>query len=103
MGYQHNVESDQHNQRNLPKHSGIKSTTEQALTNRNNTNEKLPENNTGKDDEAVEKTHNTKMAKQRGTRRRRATSDEKRTSTVALDSIATDKLDPAIGSTQHCD
>jgi hypothetical protein len=47
----------------LPKHPGIKSTTEQALTNRNNTNEMLPGNNTGKDDEAVERTHNTKMAK----------------------------------------
>jgi hypothetical protein len=57
MGYQHSAESDQHNQRNLLKHSGNKSTTERTLTNRNNTNEMLPENNTGKDVEAVERTH----------------------------------------------
>jgi hypothetical protein len=93
MGY--SAESDQHNQRNLPKHSGIKSTTEQTLTNRNNTNEMLPENNTGKDDETVERTHNTKMAKQR-----EEPGDQKRTSTATLDNIATEKLDPTIGSTR---
>ena len=80
----------------MPKHPGIKSTTEQALTNRNNTNEMLPENNTGKDDETVERTHNTKMAKQR-----EEPGDQKRTSTATLDNIATDKLDPTIGSTRE--
>jgi hypothetical protein len=55
----------------------------------------LPENNSGKDDETVERTHNTKMAKQR-----EEPGDEKRTSTVTLDNIATDKIDPTIGSTR---
>jgi hypothetical protein len=53
----------------------------------------LPENNTGKDDETVERTHNTKMAKQR-----EEPGDQKRTSTATLDNIATDKLDPTTGS-----
>jgi hypothetical protein len=46
------------------KHSGNKSTTERTLTNRNNTNEMLPENNTGKDAETAERIHNIKIEKQ---------------------------------------
>ena len=57
MGY--SAESDQHNQRNLL--SGIKSTTKQTLTNRNNTFDMLPENNTGKDAEAVARIYAIKM------------------------------------------
>jgi hypothetical protein len=88
MGYQHSAESDQHNQRNLLKHSGNKSTTERTLTNRNNTNEMLPENNTGKDVETVERTHTIKMAKQRVT-----PGNEMRTPTATLDNFPTNKLD----------
>jgi hypothetical protein len=64
--------------------------------NRNNTNETLPENNTGKDVEAVEKTHAIKMAKQRV-----APGNEMRTHTATLDNFPTNKLDPTIGSTRE--
>jgi hypothetical protein len=56
----------------------------------------LPENNTGKDVAAVERTHNIKMAKQRA-----EPSNEIRTPTATLENIATDKLDPTIGSTRE--
>ena len=91
MGYQLSAESDQHNQRNLLKNSGNKSTTERTLTNRNNTNEMLPENNTGKDVETVERIHNIKIEKQQV-----EPGNEIRTPTATLDNIATDKLDPTL-------
>jgi hypothetical protein len=92
MGY--SAESDQHNQRNLL--PGIKSTTEQTLTNRNNTFDMLPENNTGKDAEAVARIYTIKMTKQYIT-----PSNKMRTSKAALDNYPTNnKLDPTIGSTR---
>jgi hypothetical protein len=62
MGYQQNAGSE--SQPPTAEHPGIKNTTEQASIKRNNTNEMLPDNNTGKDDEAVERTQNTPIAKQ---------------------------------------
>ena len=56
------AESDQHNKRNLL--PGIKSTTERTPTNRNNTSDMLPENNTGKDVEITERTQALKGTKQ---------------------------------------
>jgi hypothetical protein len=56
----------------------------------------LPENNTGKEVEAVERTHTIKMAKQRV-----APGNETRTPTATIDNIATDKLDPTTGSTRE--
>jgi hypothetical protein len=66
---------------------------ERALIERNNTNEMLPENNTGKDDEAVERTQNTPIAK-----RGEEPDDHGKTTTEALECIGTDKLVPSIGS-----
>ena len=63
--------------------------------NRNNTNEMLPDNNTGKDDEAVERTQNNPIAKQG-----EEPDDQERTSTDTLKYIVADKLDPTIGSTR---
>ena len=88
MGY--SAESDQHNQRNLLKQSGNKSTTEQTLTNRNNTIDMLSENNTGKDVEAVVRIYAFKMTKQCVT-----PSNEMRTPKVTLDNYLTNKLDPS--------
>ena len=92
MGY--SAESDQHNQRNLL--SGNKSTTEQTLTNRNNTFDMLPENNTGKDAEAVARIYAIKMTKQCVT-----PSNEMRTPKVTLDNYPTNKLDPTTGPTRE--
>jgi hypothetical protein len=64
MGYQHNAESESKPPTQFAEHPGIKNTTEQALMNRNNTNEMLPDSNTGKDDDTVERTQNTPIAKQ---------------------------------------
>jgi hypothetical protein len=51
MGFQHHAGSESPTQ--FTEHSGIKSATEQASIKRNNTNEMLPENSSGKDDEAI--------------------------------------------------
>ena len=63
--------------------------------NRNNTNEMLPNNNTGKDDETVKRTQNTPIAKQG-----EEPDDHERTTTETLECVGTDKLDPSIGSIQ---
>jgi hypothetical protein len=64
MGYQHNAESEPQSPTQFAEHSGIKSATEQALIKRNNPNEMLPENNTGKYDKTVKKTHNISIAEE---------------------------------------
>jgi hypothetical protein len=94
MGY--SAESDQHNQRNLLKQSGNKSTTEQILTNRNNTTDMLSENNTGKDVETAVAIYAIKRAKQCAT-----PSNEMRTPKATLDNYPTNKLDPTIGPTRE--
>ena len=91
MGYQHNAESESQPPTQFAEHPGIKNTTERALINRNNTNEMLPDNNTGKDDETVKRTQNTPIAKQG-----EEPDDHERTTTETLECIGTDKLDPAI-------
>jgi hypothetical protein len=53
----------------------------------------LPENNTGKDDEAVKRTHNVPIANQG-----EEPDDHERTPTETLECIGTDKLDPTTGS-----
>ena len=63
--------------------------------NRNNTNEMLPDNNIGKDDETVKRTQNTPIAKQG-----EEPDDHERTTTETLECIGTDKLDPTTGSTR---
>ena len=88
------AESDQHNKRNLL--PGIKSTTEQTPTNRNNTSDMLPENNTGKDVEITERTQDLK-----GTKQYRTPNNKMRTSKAPLDNYPTNKVDPTIGSTRR--
>jgi hypothetical protein len=93
MGYQHNAESESQSPTQFAEHPGIKSTTEQALIKRNNTNEMLPENNTGKDDETAKRTHNVPIANQG-----EEPDGHERTPTETPECIGTDKLDPTIGS-----
>jgi hypothetical protein len=93
MGYQHNAESESQSPTQFAEHPGIKSTMEQAPIKRNNTNEVLPENNTGKVDETVKRTHNVPIEKQG-----EEPDDHERTTTETLECIGTDKLDPTIGS-----
>jgi hypothetical protein len=94
MGYQHkhSAESESQPPTQFAEHSGIKSATEQALIKRNNTNEMLPENSTGKDNETVERIHNISIAKQG-----KEPDGHERTTTETLECIGTDKLDPTIG------
>jgi hypothetical protein len=72
---------------------GIKSATEQEPTKRNNTNEMLPENSSGKDDEIMKKIHNISIAKQG-----EEPNNHGITTTETLEYIDTDKSDPTIGS-----
>ena len=88
------AESDQHNKRNLL--PGIKSTTERTPTNRNNTSDMLPENNTGKDVEITERTQALK-----GTKQYRTPNNKMRISKATLDNYPTNKVDPTIGSTRR--
>jgi hypothetical protein len=60
--FQHHAESESPTQ--FAGHSGIKSATEQASIKRNNTNEMLPENSSGKVDETMKMIHNISTAKQ---------------------------------------
>jgi hypothetical protein len=87
------AESDQHIKRNLL--PGIKITTERTPTNRNNTSDMLPENNTGKDVEITESTQALKGMKQYRTPKQ--SKDTKDTS----DNDPTNKEDPTIGSTRR--
>ena len=88
------AESDQHNKRNLL--PGIKSTTERTSTNRNNTSDYAPENNTGKDVEITESTQALK-----GTKQYRIPNQKMRTSKDISDNYPTNKVDPTIGSTRR--
>ena len=88
------AESDQHSKRNLLPGIGIKSTTERTSTNRNNTSDMLPENNTGKDVEITESTQALKgMEKYRTPKQSKDTKD-------TGDNDPTNKEDPTIGSTR---
>jgi hypothetical protein len=82
MGYQHNAESESQSPTQFAEHSGIKSATEQASIKRNNTNEMIPENNTGKDDETMKRLHNISIAKQG-----KEPNDHERTTTETLEYI----------------
>jgi hypothetical protein len=64
--------------------------------NRNNTNEMLPDNSTGKGDGAVKRTQNTPIAI---AKQGEEPDDHERTTTETLECTGTDKLDPTIGST----
>jgi hypothetical protein len=64
--------------------------------NRNNTNEMLPDNSTGKGDGAVKRTQNTPIAI---AKQGEEPDDHERTTTETVECIGTDKLDPTIGST----
>jgi hypothetical protein len=91
--YQHkHAESESQPPTQFAEHSGIRNSTEQAvqtaLIKRNNTNEMIPENNTGKEDEAVKRIHNISITKQG-----KEPDDHERTTTETLECISTDKLD----------
>jgi hypothetical protein len=91
MGFQHHAESESPTQ--FAEHSGIKSAMEQASIKRNNTNAMLPENSSGKDDEAMKMIHNISTAKQG-----EEPNSHGITTTEALEHIELDKLDPTTGS-----
>jgi hypothetical protein len=79
------AESDQHSNRNLLPGIGIKSTTERTSTNRNNTSDVLPENNTGKDVEITESTQALKgMEKYRTPKQSKDTNEYSRQVTVSV-------------------
>ena len=83
-----------HPKRNLLPGIGIKNTTERTSTNRNNTSDMLPENNTGKDVEITESTQAFKgMEKYRTPKQSKDTKDTD-------DNDPTNKEDPTIGSTR---
>ena len=87
------AESDRHSKRNLL--PGIKNTTERTPTNRNNTSDMLPENNTGKNVEITESTQAFKgMGKYRTPKQSKDTKDTD-------DNDPTNKEDPTIGSTRR--
>jgi hypothetical protein len=91
MGYQHHAESESPTQ--FAEHPGIKSATEQASIKRNNTNEMLPENSSGKDDEIIKMIHSISIEKQG-----EEPNNHGRATTETLEYTGTDKLDPTIGS-----